>query len=53
MNPLTQRAANAIKAMGGPDTVSRRYDISLGHLKAVCAGRVVPGKRTLKACGLA
>jgi len=53
MNPLTQRAANAIKAMGGPERVSSAFDISLGHLKAVCAGRVAPGKRTLKACGLA
>ena len=52
MNPLTQRTAAAIKALGGPAKVSSAYDISVGHLTAVCEGRAIPGPRTLKAVGL-
>lgn len=49
---LSTRVAALINTMGGPAKVSGQYDISEGHLRAICEGRAVPGPRTLKAVGL-
>lgn len=43
---------DCIKKVGGVKIFSGKHDISEGHLRAVLANKVKPGKRTSKACSL-
>lgn len=49
---VTIHVAAAVQQLGGVEKFSRAFDVSEGHIKAVIEGRVMPGKRTLKAVGL-
>ena len=41
-----------IHQVGGMAQFESKYDVTVGHLRAVCAGRMEPGKRTARAAGL-
>jgi hypothetical protein len=51
MTPRDQVIA-AVTASGGPDKFAAKIGIQVGHIHAVMAGRMPPGKRTCKAAGV-
>lgn len=49
---LAKYVAAKVGEVGDVGRFSRRHDISEGHIRAVIEGRVKPGPRLAKACGV-